>query len=45
MQNVLLASLGWGSQSQKAPRILCPLLQMLILGEGLTLWLDLLLSY
>lgn len=45
MQNVLLVSYGWGSQNQKAPGISCPLLQMLILGEGLTLWLDLLLSY
>lgn len=45
MQNVLVMSFGWGSQNQKAPGISCTLLQMLILGEGLTLWLDLLLSY
>ncbi len=45
MQNVLFVSFGWGSQNQKAPGISCTQLQMLILGEGLTLWLDLLLSY
>lgn len=45
MQNVLYVSFEWGSQSQKAPGFSCPLLQMLILGEGLTLWLDFLLSY